>query len=65
MTADSTNKQLNFGEITLNASGKSIVLVDRQSKELIFAINEEVTNGQSYQLPSFFVLDTKYKGEKK
>lgn len=52
MTSDSTNKQLNFGSITLNAGGKSIVLVDRQSKELIFAINEEVTNGQSYQLPS-------------
>lgn len=52
MTSDSTNKQLNFGSITLNASGKSIVLVDRQSKELIFAINEEVTNGQTYQLPS-------------
>ena len=48
MTSDSTNKQLNFGEITLNASGKSIVLVDRQSKELIFAINEDVTNGQLY-----------------
>jgi hypothetical protein len=52
LTVDGANKQLNFGEITLNARGKSIVLVDRASKELIFAINEEVTNGQSYQLPS-------------
>lgn len=52
MSSDSTNKQLNFGSIILNASGKSIVLVDRETKELIFAINEEVSNGQTYQLPS-------------
>lgn len=51
MATDIANKKIDFSVITLNASGKSIVLVDRVSKELIFAINEEVYNGQIYQLP--------------
>lgn len=52
MTSDSTNKKLDFGEITLNANGKSIVLVDRNSSELIFAINGDFTENDTYQLPS-------------
>ena len=48
---DSTNKQLVLGSITANSNGKSIVLVDRTSKELVFAINQDVVSGQAYQLP--------------
>lgn len=48
---DSDNTQLVLGSITANSNGNSIVLVDRYSKELIFAINKDIISGKSYSLP--------------
>lgn len=50
-TTDIANKQLTFSSITANTDGKSIVMVDRTTKELIYAINQDIVSGQAYQLP--------------
>ena len=49
---DIENKQIDFASIICNSSGKSIIIVDRKTKELLFAINDEIMNNQTYQLPS-------------
>ena len=48
---NSNKKEITFENITANSSGKSIVMVDRETKELIFAINREVNNGEIIELP--------------
>ena len=40
-----------FDTITCNKDGKSVIMVDRETGELLFAINEDVTNGQTYTMP--------------
>lgn len=51
ISVDEANKELTFGTITANRSGKSIVLVDRTTSELIFAINKEIQGAEVIELP--------------
>lgn len=45
------NKTITFDTITCNKDGKSIIIVDRKTNELIFAINDTFVNGQTYIMP--------------
>ena len=51
VTVSTANSELNFDTIVCNRAGKSIIMIDRETKELLFAINEDVENGQIYTLP--------------
>ena len=46
------NKYIYFDTITCNKDGKSIIIVDRDTNELVFAINEDVKDGQTYTMPN-------------
>ena len=49
------NNQINFDNITCNKSGKSVIIVDRKTNELLFAINTDVKQGQKFNMPSLML----------
>ena len=49
------NKQINFNNITCNKSGNSVIIVDRKTNELLFAINTDVKQGQTFKMPSLML----------
>ena len=51
ITSSTQNKEISFDTITCNKDGKSIIIVDRKTNELLFAINEKIKNGHTYQMP--------------
>lgn len=44
-------KYIKINSIIANSDGKSVVVVDRKTKELLFAINKNVINGESVEMP--------------
>lgn len=49
------NRRLIFGTINANKDGESIVFINTETKELIFAINKNVKNGEEIDLPNLIL----------
>lgn len=50
-TITQTNNKINLGYVTATANGKSWVIVDNATKELIFGENIDIKNGDTIKLP--------------
>lgn len=54
VTIYDNEKKLKIDNITANISGKSLVVVNSDSKELLFAINEDITALEEVEMPSIY-----------
>lgn len=54
VTISDNEKKLKIDNITANISGKSLVVVNSDSNELLFAINQEITALEEVEMPSIY-----------
>ena len=55
MSVHSFGREVRFGNVVANKNGQSLVFVNDVTKELMFAVNLEITNGETIILPKMML----------
>ena len=55
MSVHSVGREVRFGNVVANKNGQSLVFVNDTTKELMFAVNLEITNGETIILPKMML----------